>query len=956
MKTNIKKLALLVLSSSMFITACGGKDPIIIDTSSSGDISSIVSSSDSGLSSDAGSSLSSTGGNSSSITPAGKTYTYNTYLETKPKTWNTHNWESSDESYIPAFTEMGFYDLKLNGAKDGYEFVTEMAENYPKDVSSEVTDEELDRYGYLGNIGSKGYVWDIDLNQNAKWEDGTAITADDYIESMKLQLDPKRVNFRADSYYSSSIVIANAEKYFKQGRQTIEEVYSDINLTTGDLDEEVYFSGTFYINIAKYTSYTASVFSNADNETTLYTVLNNRSSSASNAVELAAQRITDAVTYYCWKYENHEGDYKSDWDEIEGYSKLSSVKEAMLNYMIDIDEFDEQRVLVRTTKDDSSEEHTEVYSRKKLENDLNTVVNGLGRGGAKSFAWKFPLFSDKLNKFSQPWGDEDPAVNPQALESGVGLVKMGKYKIRLYLAQAITELDLKFSLSSNWLVKVDLYKKLDINTGGLISTQYATPGTGVAGYCSYGPYKLTAMEPGKSFKMERNDQWYGYKDGKHVGQFQLDAVFTNIIEKHETAVQEFEAGRLDDLSLNRADMKKYGMSSRLTRTYESYTQKISFNSNRDKLLAAQKSSGNNVNKTIVANTDFRKGLSLAMDRNKFASNATAGSKAFTGLLNDLYLTDVETGEMYRKTPQGKSVYAKVYGELGGNPYSTSYDPTKPVALEERNNGFNLNMATWYVATALEAELASTAEGHIKANDTIKLEFRVYDNESETTIEMLNFIEGQWKEVISAAVKKLQDKKVLAANQTISFAFDSIKDEDYYNTAKKGNYDLIFSTWGGAAINPIGLMQVYCDSTFDSCCEYGFAGKQDKAYIEIDANGDGKIAENESKSVNAWWTEASTNAETADRVTEYDEWNTTHQRNLNILAGLEAAILNRWEAIPLVARATSSLNGYRIENGSDTYINLIGYGGIRHLKITMDDAAWDAFVKAQGGNLSDLYKN
>ena len=25
-------------------------------------------------------------------------YTYNTYLSTKPKTWNVHNWESSDES------------------------------------------------------------------------------------------------------------------------------------------------------------------------------------------------------------------------------------------------------------------------------------------------------------------------------------------------------------------------------------------------------------------------------------------------------------------------------------------------------------------------------------------------------------------------------------------------------------------------------------------------------------------------------------------------------------------------------------------------------------------------------------------------------------------------------------------------------------------------------------------
>ena len=41
-------------------------------------------------------------------------YTYNTYLSTKPKTWNVHNWETNDESYIPAFCEMGLYDLAFN--------------------------------------------------------------------------------------------------------------------------------------------------------------------------------------------------------------------------------------------------------------------------------------------------------------------------------------------------------------------------------------------------------------------------------------------------------------------------------------------------------------------------------------------------------------------------------------------------------------------------------------------------------------------------------------------------------------------------------------------------------------------------------------------------------------------------------------------------------------------------
>ena len=67
-----------------------------------------------------------------------------TYLETKPKTWNTHDWETNDESYIPAFCEMGFYDLQLNEAKNGYEIVTEMAAEMPKDVTSTITDDEIE--------------------------------------------------------------------------------------------------------------------------------------------------------------------------------------------------------------------------------------------------------------------------------------------------------------------------------------------------------------------------------------------------------------------------------------------------------------------------------------------------------------------------------------------------------------------------------------------------------------------------------------------------------------------------------------------------------------------------------------------------------------------------------------------------------------------------------------------
>ena len=85
------------------------------------------------------------------------------------------------------------------------------------------------------------------------------------------------------------------------------------------------------------------------------------------------------------------------------------------------------------------------------------------------------------------------------------------------------------------------------------------------------------------------------------------------------------------------------------------------------------------------------------------------------------------------------------------------------------------------------------------------------------------------------------------------------------------------------------------------------------------------------------------------------YNQVHNERVNALAGLEAGILNRFEAIPVVARGSSSLTSFKVENGSSTYINLIGYGGIRHMKFNFNDKTWNEYVKSNGSDLSGLYK-
>jgi len=869
-------------------------------------------------------------------------YTYNTYLASNPSKWSVLNWETSEESYIQGFCEMGLYDLVFNENKDGYKIVPEMASDLPVDVSKdiEMTKEEKEKYGYTSNIKS-GYIWEISLNENAVWQNGDKITADDYVQSMERQLNPKLVNFRADSYYSSNISLANAERYFKQGRTTYEPLYSYINLDNGNFITSNDFtvnSSNYYINLGAPTPYGDSIFADSQGEgTNFYTVLNNRSQKLSDAIELAAQRITDACAYYLWKYVKNDPN-DAIWGKVEKPSDVTSdmftkdggeLNDDQAN--ISIYNFDDYEVLVRKTVNDSSvaEGRREKYSSELLKKDLRTFVAGISNN-RNEWAWKLPLFGKVYN-------------NTKVDFENVGIKKVDDYKIRLYLSKKISALDLKFSLTGNWLVNIPLYDKLTSKVNDKLSQSKYGTGS-VNNYLSYGPYKLTTYEDGKTIIMEKNDKWYGYTDGQHENQFQMTAIKTSIISDQNNVKELFLAGKLDDWELTKDDMSKYGNSSRLTTTYESYTQKISFNSDRTTLKG--RSAGSD-DKTVLANYNFRKGLSLALDRNSFAANTTAGSKAFTGLLNDLYLTNAENGEMYRETAQGRSVYGQVYGELGGNPYAEDYTTT---ALESRLNGFNFNMATYYVAKGLKEELTRTEDdSHITSGQKISLEILVYDKERDTTKQMTTFIRDSFSRVISAAVDKLKADGF--PSLVINFDLTLRQDEDYYNTAQEGKYDMIFSTWGGAATNPYGLMQVYCDSTFTSCCEYGFKGKQDAITVSIKRR---STDENPTtQSYHAWFKELTESLIEPDPESEdYEgpedenyikEYNDVHEQKLNILAGLEAGILNRFEAVPLVARGSASLTSFKCENGTDTYINLIGYGGIRYLQFKFTNKEWNELI-------------
>lgn len=145
-------------------------------------------------------------------------YTYNTYSTSLGNNWNPHTWETSADSAILDYLSSPFCTMQAENTEDGvYQWVYEMA----TEINDVTATHQEDLTKYHANIGdadpstiTEGYVFEIKLNPNAKWEDGTPINADSYITSMKYLLDPEMLNYRANLYYAGESAVAGGNAYY----------------------------------------------------------------------------------------------------------------------------------------------------------------------------------------------------------------------------------------------------------------------------------------------------------------------------------------------------------------------------------------------------------------------------------------------------------------------------------------------------------------------------------------------------------------------------------------------------------------------------------------------------------------------------------------------------------------------------------------------------------------------
>ena len=146
-----------------------------------------------------------------------KTYTYNYALSEFPDNWNYHTYQTATDAEILDYIVDGFYTFDYNEDMTGYAMVDGMAVGDPVDVTADY----VGQFGIEEGATARAYI--INLREDLYWQNGDHITANDFVESAKRLLNPEAQNYRADTMYSGSVKIHNAEAYLKQGQVLLTE-------------------------------------------------------------------------------------------------------------------------------------------------------------------------------------------------------------------------------------------------------------------------------------------------------------------------------------------------------------------------------------------------------------------------------------------------------------------------------------------------------------------------------------------------------------------------------------------------------------------------------------------------------------------------------------------------------------------------------------------------------------
>lgn len=539
---------------------------------------------------------------------------------------------------------------------------------------------------------------------------------------------------------------------------------------------------------------------------------------------------------------------------------------------------------------------------------------------------------------------------PEVDFSTVGLYKSGDYQITLVLDKALAGFNLYYSLTSNWIVKEDLYESCLTSSTGAdgVEVWSSTYNTSVETTSSYGPYKLVEFQTDKFMRYEKNENWYGWTDGKHEyvdpndGQtypmYQTTAIECEVVEEAATRKLMFLRGELMGYGLGSEDFDTYRSSEYC---YATPAETIFFLILNGYLEAIQsREAAADFDKTqydleTMTVLEFRKAVALTYDKDLFAATVSPARSGGYGIIGNAYVWDVDTGALYRDTDQAKQALCNAY----------SVDVSEYASLDEAAasiTGYDPEQAKVFYGEAftkaLEAGYITDEDGDGISDQTVRIEYCIsVDNDFMT--QTIDYLNEKMAEVTAGT--PFEGK--------VQFVKSAPYGNEWSDRIREGLSDTVLAGWQGSALNPFSLTDQYVNPQYMYDANWFDATTVDMT-LELTVDGEARSI---TMNLREWSDALNGAAVTAEDGNTYNfgDGMADSQDRLTILAAIETQILGTYNYLPMLQDGSMALLSQQVYYVVEEYNPILGRGGIQYLRYNYDDAEWAAYVAENGGELT-----
>lgn len=524
-------------------------------------------------------------------------------------------------------------------------------------------------------------------------------------------------------------------------------------------------------------------------------------------------------------------------------------------------------------------------------------------------------------------------------EDTVGVWASDEYELTVVLENALTGFYLYINLGG-WLVDPVLYEKCLTETNGAWTCTY---NTSVETSNSYGPYKVSEYQTDKYMRLTRNENWWGYNDGKHIYKdpvdgkiypmYQTTEIYAQVVAEAATAKLMFMAGELMTYGLQAADFATLKNSEYAYVTPAETIYCLIMNGHLESIQKREAAADFDQTTTDLETMtvqNFRKAMALVYDKNLLCEVISPSRTAGLGILGTTYVYDVENALYYRDTDQAKQVLCDFYS-VDVSKYATLDDAVASITGYDPEAAADL--FTLAFQDALDAGYITDADGDGICDQTVTMEYSLSADDSfqQSLISFLNQYANE------AAKGTPFEGKILIKG---SPAYGN----DWSKMIRTGMADCVLAGFGGSNLNPFSTMASYLDpgSAFDAAWN---DNSKNQLTLELDGE---KIT----MSVLDW-----VNCVNGSTITvkgkdyNFGEGMAETDTRLDILAALEGAIMETYNHIPMIQNQGTTLLSQQVYYVTEDYNPILsGRGGITYLKYNYNETEWEAYVDSCGGEL------